>query len=174
MAVDDSLLRERAAARPRPMTPGDMIRDYRSRVNEPDRGGMDANPPPAGDGLQPAEDESEPLPTKEGSTYIAYSQSRNKPELMLSLMLKDGSYEILAYGDLRRVAFEPARLPGKAPVLVLYFIGVAEVRMEGRHLKTLLEPFRRHRIGWCRELATQDFFEGETVVISKIVVAAAE
>ena len=169
MAVDDSL-RDRVA-RPRPVPPGEIIRDFRSRGPGPDRGHdgggiADAVPPET-------EDESAPLPLK-GGDYLAFTKSRNKAELMLCLVKRDSSCEALAYSDLRWVTLQPSGEPGKGPVLVLRFIGVAEVRMEGRNLDTLVDEFRRHRIGWCCELATEDYFDDHIVVIRKIGVTALE
>jgi hypothetical protein len=117
-----------------------------------------------------APDEPDSLPAP-GEGYRACSRPDNKPQLMLSLLKADDSVRCLSYGDLRWVDLKPGDKPGSGPGLVLRFVGVAEVRIEGRRLRTLVDDLRRHRIGWLCELAEgRDFRDGNEMVITRMEV----
>lgn len=125
---------------------------------------------PAGD------DDADPFPMS-GDAYKAHSRPGNKPELMLGLRLASGLPQAFAYGDLRHVGFEDAGRPGGHPALVLAFLGVGTVRLEGRGLDTLFEAFRRQRLAWVWERPKgRDFLAGDDagVVITAITVTRAE
>jgi hypothetical protein len=116
----------------------------------------------------PAPDDADTLPGLEDD-YAACSRPDNKPQLMLSLLKADESIKSLSYGDLRWVDLKPGDKPGNGPGLVLRFVGVAEVRIEGRCLRPLIEDLRRHRIGWLRELPSgRDFRDANTMVITRM------
>lgn len=52
------------------------------------------------------------------------------------------------------------------PVLVLRFIGVADVTLEGRNLDLLHDDVRRQSIAWVRERpAGRDFIEDRDAVV---------
>ena len=118
------------------------------------------------------EAEATPLP---GTPYKAHSRLDNKPEAMLTLVLKDWSLETFAYGDLRFMKFEPGTEAGQSLVLVLRFIGVAEVRLVGRHLRRLVDPLRRHRLAWMAERPPgRDYVDEEAVAITGITITMVE
>jgi hypothetical protein len=113
-------------------------------------------------------DDADTLPGIEDD-YAACSRPDNKPQLMLSLLKADESIKSLSYSDLRWVDLKPGDKPGNGPGLVLRFVGVAEVRIEGRCLRPLVDDLRRHRIGWLRELpAGRDFRDANTLVITRL------
>ena len=119
------------------------------------------------------EDESDNLPGPEEG-YAACSRLDNKPQLMLCLLKADDSVKSYSYSDLRSIDLQPGNKPGNGPGLVLRFVGVAEVRIEGRRLRTLVDCLRRHRIGWLRELpAGRDFRDGNAMVITRMEVKEA-
>lgn len=129
--------------------------------------------PPA---VPTGDDDADPFPA-EGDAYKAHSRPGNKPELMLGLRLANGLPQAFAYGDLRHVGFEDAGRPGGHPALVLAFLGVGTVRLEGRRLDTLFEAFRRQRLAWLWERPKgRDFLAGDDagVVITAITITRAE
>ena len=139
---------------------------------EPDPSRPAEVPPaaPAGD------DDGDPFPVA-GDAYRAHSRLGNKPELMLGLRLASGLPQAFAYGDLRHVGFEASGQPGGHPALVLAFLGVGTVRLEGRRLDTLFEAIRRQRVAWLWERPKgKDFLAGGDggVVITAITVTRAE
>ena len=103
-------------------------------------------PPPVT--LADADFEVLPLP---GDVYLAHSRTANKPQTMLCLVQKPPALTCLAYGDMRFIDLVPPDKPGGGPVLLLKFIGVAEVRLEGRNLDKLIDYLRRHCLAWLRE-----------------------
>jgi hypothetical protein len=118
-------------------------------------------------------DEVDDLPGQD-EEYVACSRPDNKPQLMLSLVKADASVTTLSYGDLRWIDLKPADKPGNGPGLVLRFVGVAEVRIEGRRLRAVVDYLRRHRIGWLRELASgRDFRDANAMVITSMEVREA-
>ena len=137
---------------------------------EPPRPAETVSPP-----VPVAEDDTDPFPVA-GDAYRAHSRPGNKPELMLGLRLASGLFQAFAYGDLRHVGFEDAGQPGGHPALVLTFVGVGIVRLEGRYLDTLFEAFRRQRIAWLWERPKgRDFaVDDRAVVITGIAVKRAE
>jgi hypothetical protein len=119
------------------------------------------------------EDENDELPGLEEG-YAACSRLDNKPQLMLCLLKADDSVRSYSYSDLRAIDLQPGNKPGNGPGLILRFVGVAEVRIEGRRLRTLVDYLRRHRIGWLRELpAGRDFRDGNAMVITRMEVKEA-
>ena len=89
-----------------------------------------------------------PLP---GDVYLAHSRVANKSQTMLCLVQKPPSVTCLAYGDLRFIDLLPSGTPGGGTALLMKFIGVAEVRLEGRNLDKLVDYLRRHCLAWLRE-----------------------
>ncbi len=144
------------AGKPRPMP-------------EPPRPAEGPPPAPAGD------DDTDPFPGP-GHAYRAHSRIGNKPELMLALRLASGLPQAFAYGDLRHIGYEDAGRPGGHPALVLTFVGVGTVRLEGRNLDTLLEAFQRQRLAWLWERPKGRDFAGDdgSVAITAISVKRAE
>jgi hypothetical protein len=121
-----------------------------------------------------AADDADTLPGLEDD-YAACSRPDNKPQLMLSLLKADESVKSLSYSDLRWIDLKPGDKPGNGPGLVLRFVGVAEVWVEGRCLRPLVDNLRRHRIGWLRELpAGRDFRDANTMVITHLDVREVE
>jgi hypothetical protein len=60
-------------------------------------------------------------------------------------------------------------------VLVLRFIGVAEVRLEGRHLRRLVDPLRRQRLAWLAELSPgRDSRDDDAVAITAVTIKMLE
>jgi hypothetical protein len=115
-----------------------------------------------------APDEGDTLPGMEDE-YVACSRADNKPQLMLSLLKADDSVKSLSYSDLRWIDLKQGERAGSGPGLVLRFVGVAEVWIEGRCLRSLVDCLRRHRIGWLRELpAGRDFREANVMVITRL------
>lgn len=138
-------------------------------VPEPPRPAETVPPAPTG------EDDGDPFPGA-GDAYRAHSRIGNKPELMLGLRLASGRRKAFAYGDLRYVEDEESGQPGGHPALVLTFLGVGTVRLEGRNLDTLLNALCRQRIGWLWERPKGRDFMGDdgSVVITGITVTRAE
>jgi hypothetical protein len=122
----------------------------------------------------PVPDEDDTLPGPD-EDYVACSRPDNKPQLMLSLLKADESVKSLSYSDLRWIDLNPGDKPGNGPGLVLRFVGVAEVWIEGRCLRPLVDNLRRHRIGWLRELpAGRDFLGANVMVITHLDVREVE
>ena len=172
MAGDDTMLQERQTARPRPLSPSQLLRDLgkvRQATTPPEPGPAHSPaPPPVVEG----DPDTLPVP---GDGYLAHSRIDNKPEAMMSLLLKDWSVKTFAYGDLRFMDFQPGTEAGKSPVLVLRFTGVAEVRLEGRHLRRLVDPLRRQRLAWLAERSPErDYVDENTVAITGVTIEALE
>ncbi len=167
---DETLLRDRLGAKARP-SPSQLLSELDKQgraAPKPPPGPASAPPPPA------ADDDAVALP-QPGDAYAAHSRIGNKPETMLSLLLKDWSIKTFAYSDLRFSDFQPGTDAGKGPVLLLRFIGVADVRLEGRHLFRLVDPLRRHRLAWLAELpGRRDFADESALAITGVSVKAAE
>jgi hypothetical protein len=164
VAVDETLLRERPTARP--LSPSQLLRD----LGKP--GPATHSPEPGPAPPSSAEDDPDTLPLP-GAPYVAHSRIGNKPEVMLTLVLKDWSVPTFAYGDLRFMDFQPGTEAGKRPVLVLRFTGVAEVRLEGRHLRRLVDPLRRQRLAWLAEQG-RDSRDDDAVAITGVTIKMLE
>jgi hypothetical protein len=126
-----------------------------------------AAPPPSQPVASPLPASADPdcLP-KAGSAYEARSRLSNKPELMLTLLLKDGSRQGFSYGDLRHIEYRPTGGSEGLALLLLRFIGVADVRLEGRNLDALHDDIRRQLVGWVRERpAGRDYVEDRNAVV---------
>ena len=95
----------------------------------------------------PADSDALPRP---GDAYQAHSRAANKMQAMLCLIGMPPVQTCLAYSDLRWVGLLPPDKPGGGLTLLLRFIGVADVRIEGRNLDELVEPLRRHCLMWLR------------------------
>ncbi len=94
------------------------------------------------------EDESDNLPGPEEG-YAACSRLDNKPQLMLCLLKADDSVKSYSYSDLRSIDLQPGNKPGNGPGLVLRFVGVAEVRIEGRRCAPSWIVFAAIASGGC-------------------------
>lgn len=152
----DSLLRERPQS--------SLLARLDARAAERKQPETETQPPVAPP-VAPAADGPDTLP-KAGSAYQARSRLSNKPELMLTLLLKDGSRQGFSYGDLRHIEYRPTGGTEGVPVLVLRFIGVADVTLEGRNLDLLHDDVRRQSIAWVRERpAGRDFIEDRDAVV---------
>ena len=113
-----------------------------------------------------------PLP---GGDYLACNRLGNKPEMMLTLIHHNGEMTDFAYGDLRRMEYRLPTTPTGKPVLVLHFIGLAVIVLQGRRLDALYRGLHRHRVSWLCELPPgRDFLDSEAVVITAISLLSPE
>ena len=71
---------------------------------------------------------------------------------MLLLLCKDGARPTFAYGDLRFIDVRQPRQAGDSPGLLLKFLGVGTVELDGRNLDRLHGYLYLHRLAWIREL----------------------
>lgn len=159
MAVDDSLLRN-------------PVRQRSSILDELDR----VAAPPQEQNEQkndlPELEKLSPLPHP-GDPYQAHSRADRKPLPTLRFVLRDGSFEGFAYGDMRRFRMMPSADPGSGPVIVLVFVEEerTEVRIEGRNLDKLFDLIGYHKISWVRELPPKlGFIDANEAVVTRITI----
>lgn len=114
----------------------------------------------------------DPLP-KAGDPYKAHSRAANKPVLMVSFVLKDGTtsrgYSFANFDSIDRL---PSPTPGGGPVIVIRFAGLVptEIRIEGRNLSTLYAYLSQHRVAWLRERGGRDFLDESATVVTGITI----
>ena len=134
-------------------------------------------PPERPAAVRAGDDDAEDVPEAEDA-YVAHSRVENKPQLMLGLVLGDASLIYHAYSDLRWLGLLPGKGPGENPVLLLRFLGVSDVVVEGRNLDRLVRPLGRHRVGWVRELPPRrgypDRRDDRATVIDRITIKEPE
>jgi hypothetical protein len=70
---------------------------------------------------------------------------------MLVLLLKDGSRPTFCYSDMRFMDVLPPKEPGDGPGLLLRFMGVGVVELEGVGVDRLHGYLYLHRLAWIRE-----------------------
>lgn len=94
---------------------------------------------------------------------------------MLVLLLKDGARPTFCYSDLRFMDVIEPKKPGDAPGLLLQFMGIGTVELEGIGLDEMHGYLYLHRLAWLREWPggrkTRDI---NGVVISSIKVTLRE
>lgn len=155
MAGADNLVRERPQS--------SLLARLDARATEEKTRKPEPEPPPPPE--IPGMDDPDALP-RPGSVYQARSRLSNKPELMLTFLLKDGSRKGFSYGDLRYVEFMPAGGTEGIHLLVLRFVGVGDVRLEGRNLDTLHDDVRRQLVAWVRERPPgRDYVEDRNALV---------
>lgn len=84
--------------------------------------------------------------------YVSHARPVPRGLPMLALLDKDCRKSVLSYGDLRVMDEVPARRAGNGPGLLLRFLGVRDVELEGRNLDNLLGYLYLHRLAWLRVL----------------------
>jgi hypothetical protein len=162
MPVDDSLLRS--------------VRPRSSILDELDRVAAPETPKNENQDDLPGPDKLSPLP-QPGDPYQAHSHSDRKPLPTVRFVMRDGTFEGFAYGDMRRFRMAPSADPGSGPVIELRFVAeeTTEVRIEGRKLDKLFDLVGYHKIAWIRELPPKLGFTDPTEpVVTRITIRPLE
>ena len=124
----------------------------------------------------PARETASDAPPGPGDPYRAYSRPGKKAVSMLTFWPADGPPWAFAYRDLCHIGFEDSGRSAGHTSVVLTFLGVGTVRLEGRNLHAFLKALSGRRIGWLceRPKGLDDAGDDARVVITAIAVTRAE